>query len=107
MIRGHFSYRNLGNPIVEIELAFRFKKDLELGADMETIIAAIESVAGAVEVPNPNYQKPEHFNGLNFIAHSVVSKCLLLGGMDFLQRDPRLERTGGRLNETGWGADIF
>lgn len=79
MIRGHFSYRNLGNPIVEIELAFRFKKDLELGADMETIIAAIESVAGAVEVPNPNYQKPKHFNGLNFIAHSVVSKCLFLG----------------------------
>lgn len=74
-----FFLSELGNPIVEIELAFRFKKDLELGADKETIIAAIDSVAGAVEVPNPNYKKPEHFNGLNFIAHSVVSKRLLLG----------------------------
>ncbi len=69
-----FKLAELANPILEVELAFRFAEDVPKDAEIKTIRAAVGEVAGCIEIPNPDYQEPEAFHGLNFIAHNVVSR---------------------------------
>jgi 2-keto-4-pentenoate hydratase len=73
-----FKLSELANPILEVELAFRFKSDVPAGADAETIRQSVEAVAGCIEIPNPAYQEKAAFHGLNFIAHNVVSRRFMV-----------------------------
>jgi len=66
------------NPILEVELAFRFSKAVSKAATIEEIRAAVESVAGCIEIPDLAYEDPDAIHGLNFIAHNVLAKRLVL-----------------------------
>lgn len=69
-----FKLAEMANPILEVELAFQFAQDVPADAGVEQIRQAVGKVAACIEMPNPHYTQKEHFHGLNFIAHNVVSR---------------------------------
>lgn len=66
------------NPILEVELAFKFSRDVPKDAGIEEIRASVEAVAGAIEIPDVAYNQADAIHGLNFIAHNVLAKRLIL-----------------------------
>jgi len=73
-----FALSDFHNPILEVEIAFRFHHDVPMDADAGAIMAAVEDVAGCIEIPDLAYTEPEALHGLNFIAHNVLAKKLML-----------------------------
>ncbi len=68
----------LDNPILEVELAFRFDQDVSSNASPDQIREAVGAVAACIELPDPHYLEQSHFHGLNFIAHNVVARKFML-----------------------------